>query len=129
MLAYTKMYVHCSALYSVKLISTLTRSTPERTVILSYLNKQTRQCIQYRLYTFNQQKYWLLLILKIYFPIAKLCLLCSGKMLLFNLLVTQSSLGNKLIQPNHSYPCSEFRKVFYEMFSLILMRRLLDQLC
>ena len=103
MLAYTKMYVHCSALYSVKLISTLTRSTPERTVILPYLNKQTRQCIQYRLYTFNQQKYWLLLILKIYFPIAKLCLLCSGKMLLSILLGTQSSLGNKLIQPNHTY--------------------------
>ena len=125
MLAYTKMYVHCSALYSVKLISTLTRSTPERTVILPYLNKQTRQCIQYRLYTFNQQKCWLLVI---YFPIAKLCLLCSGKMLLSILLGTQSSLGNKLIQPNHTYPCSEFRKVFYEMLSLIFVRSLLDQL-
>ena len=77
------LYKNICALYSVKLIQTLTCSTPQRTVILSYLNKQTRQCIQYRLYTFNQQKYWLLVILKIYFLIAKLCLLCERKMLLF----------------------------------------------
>ena len=48
-------------------------------------------------------------------------------MLRFILLVTQTPLGNKFIQPNHTYPCSEFRKVFYEMLSLIFVRRLLDQ--